>query len=354
MVAPVSAIPVGAVRLNVPPHTVAVALATVRPVGRVSVNATPTAGSTLAAGLVIVKVSEGLAFRAMVDGLDALAIEGGASTFRLAEAVPPVPPSVDVTLPVVLFCWPAAVPVTLMAKVQEELAAGLAPDWLITPVPCPAVMVPPPQEPLKPLGVATTRPAGSVSLKATPVSVVVVLLFWMVKFSEVDPFSGMLPAPKALMITGGATTVIDAFEVFPVPPSFDVTCTLLIFTPAAVPWTSTDTMHEALAASVPPDRLAEPARPTAVIEPPQVLVAFGVEATTNPAGKLSVKPRPVRVTVVLGFWIVNVKEVVPFNGIWSAPKLLVMAGAWATVRLALAVLPVPPLVEVTLPVVLMY
>ena len=84
-------------------------------------------------------------------------------------------------------------------------------------------MVPPPQEPVSPFGVETTRPAGSVSLKPTPVSVVVVLLFWMVKVKLVEPFSGMLAAPKALMITGGATTVIDALEVLPVPPSVEVT-----------------------------------------------------------------------------------------------------------------------------------
>src|SRR5205807_7559760 len=100
--------------VSVPPHTVAEALATVKPVGSVSVNATPVSGSTLAAGLVMVKVSEVVAFKAMVLGLNTLAIEGGASTFTLGEAVPPVPPSVQVTFPVVLFCAPAAVPVTLM------------------------------------------------------------------------------------------------------------------------------------------------------------------------------------------------------------------------------------------------
>ena len=61
------------------------------------------------------------------------------------------------------------------------------------------------------------------SVKPTPVSVVVVLLFWMVKLNEVEPFSGMLAAPKALLITGGATTVMEALEVFPVPPSVEVT-----------------------------------------------------------------------------------------------------------------------------------
>jgi len=177
MVAPERAIPVGAVVVKVPPQTVAVALATVRPVGRVSLNATPTAGSGFAAGLVIVNVSEVVAFNPMPDGLNTFAIDGGASTFKLAEAVPPVPPSVDVTLPVVLFCVPAAMPVTFTEKVHNELATSVAPDRLITFVPAVAVIVPPPQEPLRPLGVATTKPAGKVSLKATPLSPTAVLLF---------------------------------------------------------------------------------------------------------------------------------------------------------------------------------
>src|SRR5213080_783709 len=315
MVAPERAMPAGAVVVKVPPHTVAEALATVNPVGSVSVNATPVSGSTLAAGLVMVKVSEVVAFRAMVLGLNTLAIEGGASTFTLADAVPPVPPSAEVTFPVVLFCAPAAVPVTFTANVHELLAAMVAPDRLITLVPCVAVVVPPPQLPVSPFGVEITRPAGSVSLKPTPVSVVVVLLFWMVKVRLVEPFSGMLPAPKALMITGGATTVIEALEVLPVPPSVEVTCTLLFFTPAVVPCTSTDTVQEALAARVPPDRLTEPEPPTAVAVPPQVLLRLGVDATTRPAGRLSVNAIPFRVTLVLGLLIVNVSEVVPFSGI---------------------------------------
>ena len=88
---------------------------------------------------------------------------------------------------------------------------------------------------VRPFGVEITRPAGSVSLKPTPVSVVVVLLFWMVKDKLVEPFSGMLAAPNTLIMTGGPTTVIDAFDVLPVPASVDVTWTLLFFTPAVVP-----------------------------------------------------------------------------------------------------------------------
>jgi hypothetical protein len=124
--------PVGAVVVRVPPQTMGEALATVRPVGRVSVKATPVNGTALAAGLVMVKVSEVVAFRAMALGLKTLAIDGGATTLIESEAVPPVPPSVEVTLPVVLFCKPAAMPVTFTENTHELLAARLAPVRLIT------------------------------------------------------------------------------------------------------------------------------------------------------------------------------------------------------------------------------
>ena len=63
------------------------------------------------------------------------------------------------------------------------------------------MIVPAPQEPVRPFGVEITSPAGNVSLKPTPVSAVVVLLFWMVKLRLVEPFSGMLAAPNALIMT---------------------------------------------------------------------------------------------------------------------------------------------------------
>src|SRR5213080_3018373 len=125
----------------------------------------------------------------------------------------------------------------------------------------------------------------------------------------------MEAAPNALIITGAPTTVIEAFDVLPVPPSVEVTCTLLFFTPAVVPCTSTETVQFALAASVPPLMLTEPEPPTAVAVPPQVLLRLGVDATTRPAGRLSVNAIPFRVTLVLGLLIVNVSEVVPFSGI---------------------------------------
>jgi hypothetical protein len=94
---------VGAVVVSVPPQTVEIEFATVKPVGSVSVNATPDNATELAVGFVIVNVKDVVALRLIVEGLNALAIDGGATTVTLAEAVPPLPPSVAVTLLVVLF-----------------------------------------------------------------------------------------------------------------------------------------------------------------------------------------------------------------------------------------------------------
>src|SRR5580693_4797564 len=96
-----------------------------------------------------------------------------------------------------------------------------APPSETLPEPAVAVIVPPPQLPVRPLGVATTRPAGSVSVNATPVRPAVTLLFWSVKVRDVLPPTGMLAAPKALIMTGGlgATTVTEALAVPPGPLS---------------------------------------------------------------------------------------------------------------------------------------
>ena len=50
----------------------------------------------------------------------------------------------------------------------------------------------------------------------------------------------------------------------------------------------------------------------------------------------------------------KVMLVVPFSGTLVAPNAFVILGGVATVSPALAVLPVPPLVELTFPVVLVY
>src|SRR5712692_9527933 len=262
MVAPERAMPVGAVVVKVPPHTLADALATVSPVGSVSVNATPVSATVLAAGLVMVKVSEVVAFSAIALGLKTFAIDGGAATVRTAVLlVTPVPPSVVVIAPVVLLLAPAVVPVTFTENVQVDPAAGDAvrvpPDRLMLPLPATAVIVPAPQEPVT-LGVAaTTTPAGRLSVKATPLSALAVFGLTMVKLSVLLAFSATLVGLKALLMVGGATTVNTAvLLVVPVPPSVEVTApVVLFFTPAVVPVTFTENVQVDPAASVAPDRL---------------------------------------------------------------------------------------------------
>src|SRR5205814_10602755 len=99
---------------------------------------------------------------------------------------------------------------TFTEKLQELLAARVAPVRLTEPEPAAAVIVPPPQEPVRPLGVATTKPAGSVSVNATPVRAVPVLGLVIVNVRLVVTFTLMLAAAKGVVIVGGGMTVMLA------------------------------------------------------------------------------------------------------------------------------------------------
>jgi hypothetical protein len=91
-----------------------------------------------------------------------------------------------------------------------------------------------------------------------------------------------------------------------------------------------------------------------VTEPPQAGVGPEV-ATVTPAGNVSVKLIPVRFCEAFGFVMVNVRLVVPPSSTLEAPNALLIVGAAATVNVAvLLVVPVPPLVDVTAPVVLFF
>ncbi len=107
----------------------------------------------------------------------------------------------------VIVLHAAVVPVTFTLKVQEAVRRkSCARQAHAEPEPATAVIVPPPQEPVRPLGVETTRPAGRVSVKATPVSEMVVFGLLMVKLNEVLPPTGMVAAPNDLVIVGGVAT----------------------------------------------------------------------------------------------------------------------------------------------------
>ena len=149
--------------------------------------------------------------------------------------------------------------------------------------------------------------------------------------SVVEPFSGMLAAPIAAINTGGDTTVRLAFDVLPVPPCVDTTCTLLFFTPPVVPCTLNETVHDALAASVPADNAPDAEPATAAAVPEHVFAKLLGVATTNPAGRLSVKAMPLNAVREFGFVIVKVSEVVPFSAIVDAPKASAIVAELATV-----------------------
>lgn len=118
----------------------------------------------------------------------------------------------------------------------------------------------------------------------------------MVKLKDVEPFRGMLAAPKALLMVGGPTTLTLALEVLPVPPLVELTVTLLFFTPPVVPCTLTESVQVAPGARVAPDKLTVEPPAAAVAVPPQVLFRLGVGPTTSPAGRLSVNATPLSVT----------------------------------------------------------
>ena len=151
---------------------------------------------------------------------------------------------------------PEVMPVTFTTSVQLVLTAIVPPVSETLPDPATAVATPP-QLFVSPLGEATTIPEGIVSVNATPVSATPFAAgLVMVKVSEVVPFNETTAEPKALAITGGATTSILDEAVVPVPPSVEeIAPVVLFFVPAVVPVTFTLKVQGAPAASVAPDRL---------------------------------------------------------------------------------------------------
>lgn len=96
-----------------------------------------------------------------------------------------------------------------------------------------------------------------------------------------------------------------------------------------------------LAAMLPPVKLTKPVASAAVVVPPQSLLsALGV-ASNKLGGKLSVNATLVSAKVVLGLAIVRVSVVMPPLAKKVDANALVMVGFGSTLKVALAVLPVP-------------
>ena len=155
----------------------------------------------MALGFVTVKVSVVVPFSGIVAAPNALVSVGGAVTVRVAVEVLPAPLSVAVTVTLLTF-EPPVVGVTCTLKVQEAEAARVAPDRLTEDEPAAAVIVPPPQVPVRPFGVETTRPAGNVSVNATPVSELPAFGLLMVKLSVLVPFNATAAGVNDFVICG--------------------------------------------------------------------------------------------------------------------------------------------------------
>src|SRR6266852_9817698 len=243
---------------NVPPHVLLEpgTAATCRPSGKVSLTATPLKAVPVL-GLVMVKVRVEVPPTEVLVGEKALLILGCATTASVTVLLlEPVPPSVEVTAPVVLDLLPALVPVTFTLMLHELLSAIPPPLRLMLLPPAVAESVPP-QVLLAPFGLDTTSPEGRLSEKATPLKAVPVLGLVMVNVTLVEPLSGMLVAPNALVMVGGATTVRAAvLLVLPAPVSLELIAPVVLdLVPAVVPVTFTLMEHDPLDASVPPVRL---------------------------------------------------------------------------------------------------
>ena len=340
--------------VTIPPHPfdTPLGVATTRPSGNTSENANPDAATVL--GFVILNVNVVVPFNGIDGAPNALEIDGGPTTSNVSVAGAPVPPWFDDAVTLLSFT-PVVRPVTSTLMVHCAVGAISPPVRLTVSLPGSAVMVAvPPQEPVRPLGVATTRPAGSVSVNATPVCVTAVSGFETTIVRLVVPANGTVSAPKVFVAVGRRTTVTVSLAVFPVPAFAEVTASVVfVIWPGEVGVTSTLTVHARFAATVPPASWTSEAPGVAVNEPPHELTGFAGSATTRPAGNESVTPSPVTATE-FELEMSSAIRTVPFSGTNSALNVLTIDGGASTSRFAVAGLPLAVSAEVTALVVLAF
>src|SRR5205814_692747 len=93
-------------------------------------------------------------------------------------------------------------------NVHDAPPARVAPVSVIEFEPAVAPIAPPPQLPTTLAGVDTSSPAGRGSVNAIPLALPAFELL-MVKLSAIEPFSGIVGAPKLLLIDTGTTARSD-------------------------------------------------------------------------------------------------------------------------------------------------
>lgn len=211
----------------------------------------------------------------------------------------------------------------MTVKAQELLAPMVPPVNETDPEPAVADVVPL-HVLLSPLGLATTKLAGKVSVNPTPVNPTVVDGLVMVMVIVLVPPTEIVVGLNTLVVVGGATTVIVSVAVPPVPPSVELTVlVVLTCAPALMPVMLTENVHDdpaaGDAASVPPDKLTVEGDPgglliVAVIVPLPHEPVTVVEASFNPPGNVSVNAIPLNALVVFGLVTVKLRVSDWFNG----------------------------------------
>lgn len=315
-------LPEFAVAVTVPPQVLASALglATCSPAGKVSVNANPDMVDKFV--LLMVKISSEVPPGGIMDGTKDLLKPGGASTVIDAEAVFPAPNSLDETVEVVLFFSPAVVPVTFTVIVHDPLAATPPPERLTDPLVDCAV---PPQVFVR-IGPAES-PLGSVSVNPTPVIAITSGLV-IVKVKVVEPPTGMVLAPKALLIIGAVPTRSVALGCWLGGASKEVTAPeVFTYFPALAAVTLTVIEQELL--TLPNDSCTDP---VVVASVPQL--SETVLMSVTPDGKVSVNLTEVNGSAPLGFVIVKVRALTPPGAMLEGLNDLVKVGGPITIRTA--------------------
>src|SRR5207253_1728365 len=176
------------------------------------------------------------------------------------------------------------------------------------------------------------NPAGSVSVKARPVSATDAFGFVNVRSRLVVPASGIDPAPNDLAIVGGATTVtVAVFDVAPAPDSVALIGPVVLFLiPAVAPVTVTVIVQLAPEANVPPVNVRVFPPAITRLPPHGAVVPLGA---VNPAGSVSVNATPVS---AVPFGLVSRKLILTVlpKATVAAAKDLAMVGGATTVTVA--------------------
>jgi len=126
----------------------------------------------------------------------------------------PIPASLEDIALVVLLFSPADEAVTFTLNAQEPFPARVAPARVTNDELTAAVTVPPPQDPTRPFGVPTERPAGREFAKEMPLSVLPGFGLMIEKVRDTEPFMGTLPVPNVVTMIGapaGPASVAGAF-----------------------------------------------------------------------------------------------------------------------------------------------